>query len=519
MGARCSALRIVVVLFAAAFLAMTGISAQIPGQNINIVSKDPHLGKQNEPSLAMGTLNPCHVLGGGNDYRTVHLAGLPDDKEVGDAWAGVYQSVDCGQTWLAGLMPGYPQDKSAEGLASPASGFGAAADATVRAGFAGYYAYSYIVFNRGTNLGRLLLSRFIDPNNIQVNVGSITAPDPVQVPIEAWPIQYIGPTLTVDGTSGQFLDKPHMMLSPGTGTCTIPYKEPDPANPGQFVTKTRTIPATVVHLVWTTFLNNSPQPDGKVITRVNYNRSSDCGASLDGPTKKLSETYAVNQGASVAFNHLNGHIYVAWRNFTPDFVTSQVLFSKSTDGGKQFSAPTPIPSLAGLSFFDQNTSTNPPRFRTIAYPTTAFDHNGTFYLAMSVRQNNLPQRSARIVYTTTTDGTTWTMPRVMAPSFAPGNPSQISPEHQIMPAMTYGAGKLQVVWYDFIDDASQVFTTDVNDGHIYAGAPPRIRHTIDVRGAQRAVRPGRQPDLQHLRRPAAAGAAGTENLAVPARDE
>jgi hypothetical protein len=134
-----------------------GLAAQIPGRNVNIVSKDPYLQKQNEPSGAVGTLNPCHLLFGGNDYRTVNVPGLPGDngdKEVGDAWVGVYESTDCGQTWLAGLMPGYPQDTSPEGTASPAHGFAAAADPTVKAGLAGFYAYSHIVFNRGSNLDR-----------------------------------------------------------------------------------------------------------------------------------------------------------------------------------------------------------------------------------------------------------------------------------------------------------------------------------------------------------------------------
>jgi len=467
-----------------------GLAAQIPGQNVNIVSKDPYLQKQNEPSGAVGTLNPCHLLFGGNDYRTVNIPGDLGDKEVGDAWVGVYESTDCGQTWLAGLMPGYPQDTSPEGTASPAHGFAAAADPTVKAGLAGFYAYSHIVFNRGSNLGQLLLARFIDPNNAQVSAANVTSGDPLQVPIGKWPIQYVGPTLLVDGTSGQFLDKPHMTVSPGVGTCDLPYREPDPAAPGGFVTKTRTIPATVVHLVWTTFLNNAT--DGKTMTRVNYNRSSNCGSSLDGPTKKLSETYKVNQGASVAVSPTNPNIiFVAWRSFDLDtsnnqsFLNSQVLFAKSSDGGKSFTAPTPVPNLSPAPsnppsniFFDQNTSTDPPRFRTIAYATTTFDHTGKYYLAIAVRSANA-QRSARIMYTTTLDGVTWTDLVPVADS--------AGPEHQIMPALTYASGKLQAIWYDFVDDASQVFKQDIHDGHVYDPTLPagqHVRHTVDVRGAQ-----------------------------------
>jgi len=75
-----------------------------------------------EPSLALSSRNPCHLLAGANDYRAVNLqfpAGAAADQEVGDAWLGWYESTDCGATWYSTLVPGYRQDTSAEGLASP----------------------------------------------------------------------------------------------------------------------------------------------------------------------------------------------------------------------------------------------------------------------------------------------------------------------------------------------------------------------------------------------------------------
>ena len=91
-------------------------SAQIPGPNVNMVTGkvfpggDPWLQKQNEPSGAVSTRNPCRLLAGANDYRAVNLPGLPGDKEIGDAWVGWYTSINCGQTWYSTLVPGFPQD-------------------------------------------------------------------------------------------------------------------------------------------------------------------------------------------------------------------------------------------------------------------------------------------------------------------------------------------------------------------------------------------------------------------------
>lgn len=79
--------------------------AQRPGPNINMVSGmtlpdgDPFLQRQNEPSIAVSTRNPCHLLAGANDYRTVDLPGLPADMENGDARLGLFKSFDCGKTW------------------------------------------------------------------------------------------------------------------------------------------------------------------------------------------------------------------------------------------------------------------------------------------------------------------------------------------------------------------------------------------------------------------------------------
>src|SRR5687768_7727548 len=110
------------------------LAAQLPSRNVNMVSGltlpdgDPFVQRQNEPSIAASTRDPLHVLAGANDYRTVDLPGLANANEVGDAWMGLFKSTNGGATWKSSLVPGYPQDTSPEGLASPLKAYSAAAD-------------------------------------------------------------------------------------------------------------------------------------------------------------------------------------------------------------------------------------------------------------------------------------------------------------------------------------------------------------------------------------------------------
>jgi hypothetical protein len=191
--------RIALALVAATALGSALIHAQIPGRNVNMVSGtklidgDPFLQRQNEPSVAASTRNPLHLLAGANDYRTVDLPGLPNSEETGDAWLGLFKSVDGGQRWTSTLIPGYPQDPLRND--SPLKLYGAAADPVVRAGTNGFIYYAGLAFNRGTNAASaVFVSRFIDDNNRE----------------RRDPFSFIGTSIVSSdtGVTGRFLDKP-----------------------------------------------------------------------------------------------------------------------------------------------------------------------------------------------------------------------------------------------------------------------------------------------------------------------
>ena len=78
---------------------------------------------QNEPTVAVNPHNPQVVAAGANDYCAQIVNG--------EVWAGYYRSVDGGSSWQNSLVPGYPDDTSAAGVASPTRGTcGAAGDPT-----------------------------------------------------------------------------------------------------------------------------------------------------------------------------------------------------------------------------------------------------------------------------------------------------------------------------------------------------------------------------------------------------
>ena len=498
------------------------VQGQTPGPSVNMVSGtgwtngDPFLQRQNEPSLAVSTRNTLHLFGGANDYRSVDIAGLAGQSERADAWLGVFKSFDGGQTWQSTLLPGFPLDSSPAGIASPLHGFQAAADPTVRAGTNGLFYYSGIAFNRGTNApGVVFVARFIDNDNKENGDathtnGSLTNLAPTD------PIQYVSTVIVDSGNSGQFLDKPWIAtdVPRGTATCSVPFTKPDGSQ------GTQTVPAGQVYLAYTSFNGNLQD------TKIMLSSSQDCGATWSKPVK-LSESNSVNQGTIIVVdpssaNNAAATIYVAWRRFATSSQPDALMIAKSTDGGNTFgkaiqavafpaTCSTTSPPPAGC-LFDQGTTA--ASFRTSAFPALTVDDTDRVYLAWSQRQAS---GDARIMMQVSADGLNWSS----APTIVDkgpvlddnGNPfSNLSGHgHQLMPSLTFTAGKLSLAYFDFREDHTLGFFTENPDLSSYTetrqfqgelvsnpssslvfnpfvsdAAPPLTtrRHTIDVQGAQ-----------------------------------
>jgi parallel beta-helix repeat protein len=460
----------VAVVFTVCLAATT--FAQIPGQNVNMVAGtewpggDPFLQRQNEPSMAVSSRNPLHLLAGANDYRTVDLPGLPNGGVTGDAWLGLFKSTNGGGRWTSTLLPGYPQDSSPDGMASPLKGLHAGADAVVRPGSHGLFYFGGLAFNRGDNQpSRIFLARYQDRNNKE----------------NGDPFVYQGTSIVAANKPGQFLDKPSFAVDvprTGSGSCNVDGV----ATPGG-----------AVYAAWSVFLSKD-HPHGRkdkddddegdesegstsqIRSRIMFSRSADCGRTWSG-AKILSDS-RTNQGSAIAIDPRNGHIYVAWRQFETWHWIHAIFVRKSTDGGRTFGPKIPI---WGFFPFDQGTSNT--SFRTNSYPTIAVDHTGRVYVAWSARayaaDHDPINGDARIVVSTSKEGLFWTFPRSV--DNFPGR------GHQFMPALTYAGGKLQLVYYDVREDVSGFFERFVDEFNILRlppGTPGKKRHTLDVRTAQ-----------------------------------
>src|SRR5580704_8182369 len=426
-------------------------AAQVAGQNVNMVSGtkwpngDPFLQRQNEPSMAVSTRNPMHILAGANDYRSVDLEQvLSGGAETGDAWLGLFKSFDGGFTWQSNLLPGCPYAVSQCTDSGALSGrFQAAADPVVRAGTNGMFFYAGLAFDRATSatsastVSSIFVARYNDLNNNE----------------QIDPITYIDTHIVASGNSTQFLDKPSMAVDiprAGAATCSFTANEPGLGANGGPLSVHQSFAAGNIYLAYTDFLaatkaNSTP-------THLMITHSTDCGVTWSTPIQINSGT-TTSQGSAIAVNPLTGAVYVAWRQFASTGFSDAIMVAQSTNAGKSFSAPVQISKFTP---FDQGTTGT--SFRTNAYPALTTDMFGFVYVAFSARGVS-SSGDARVVAAGSLDGTHWT-PAIMVDN--PSQNAQTNPSgrgHQIMPAMTFANGRLTLLYYDLrLDHYADFYT-------------------------------------------------------------
>jgi len=460
--------------------------AQVADQNVNMVSGtvwpygDPFLERQDEPSLAVSTRNPLHLLAGANDYRTVDLnleeaepgEGRLSNAPTGEPWVGQYMSVDGGAHWQSTLLPGYPQDTSTRGMNSPLHGFTTAADPVLASGTNGMFYYGGIAFNRNSSVGTVFVARFMDLNNKEN--GDISQ--------DSYPIRYINTVPVAYGTvtPSQFLDKPAIAVDipRGSTTCSFSVTQSD----GTVVQQK--IPAGNVYVAYADVITNA---NGSQTSTIYFSRSTNCGASWSAPIP-ISRSYVISQGATIQIDPETGIVYVAWRviHNTPQ-AKDGIAITASLNAGQSFFPAITVVSLSPFNantptapaFFDQNTTET--TFRTTAYPALAVGDSGItlipgpLYLAWSQRGIG-PNGEARIMMLAVPGNASITSSGFKPPTPFPldngavtndlgGTFPALTAGHQVMPSMIANQGKLMVLYYDLRQDHTiGEFTPSVMNG-------------------------------------------------------
>ncbi len=423
--------------------------AQIPGDPVNMVSGrgwpggDPFLQRQNEPSIAVSTANPEHLLAGANDYRSVDLA-LSVDGETGDAWLGVFKSFDGGQTWKSYLMPGYPHDPTSTsstlgdctppGATTPVP-CTSAADPVVRAGPDGMFYFSGITFVRGQNYGRVFVSRWLDRNSKENG-------DPIQ---GSDTVQFLDAQIIDMGTATAFADKPWIAVDvPRAGAQICPETGKPTGN---------------VYIAWARVYPTTPETGD-----IFFSQSADCGHHWTAPLQLNKNSSRVSQGAVIAIDPPTGDIYVAWRRFAyaPNKQTDGIVVVRSFHFGRKF---TPEKTIAPIYPFDQDPSTTV--FRSEALPTIAISvappPNQTkswVHVAWAARAT--PTGDGKIWMSTAPvkpppadddesddDVGNWTTPTpIDGGALTDAQGTTYARGHQLMPQLTFSQGRLMAVYYD-----------------------------------------------------------------------
>jgi hypothetical protein len=479
--------------------------AQVAGQNVNMVSGtswpggDPFLQRQNEPSMAVSTRNPMHLLAGSNDYRTVDLElALSEGEETGDSWLGLFKSFDGGLTWRSTLLPGCkyadPQCRDNGALFNQ---YDAGSDPVVRAGTNGMFYYAGLAFDRSTSstsassVSTIFVARFNDLNNNE----------------NADPITYIDTHIVKSGSSSQFLDKPALAVDiPRSGalTCSFTAQEPGVGPNGGALSVHQSFATGNVYMTYTDFLQGTK--DNATPTRLMFTRSTDCGVTWGTPVQ-LNTGTTTSQGSAIAVNALNGNVYVSWRQFKSTGISDAIMVAQSKDAGRTFSAPVQISTFTP---FDQGTTGT--SFRTNAYPSITTDMFGFVYVAFSAK-GLVSTGDARVVAAGSIDGTHWT-PAIMVDN--PSKNAQTNPSgrgHQIMPAITFANGRLTLLYYDLrLDHYQDNYTSSPNSPTGYTATltpegelpanPSKVftpfiddagltlrRHTLDMRVLQLGIFP------------------------------
>jgi BNR repeat-like domain len=414
--------------------AVVGPNTKVTDDNNNVdgglgnvtPSKDAQNRQSNETTVAISTVaSPVTGMVGdvvaeaANDYRMV--------PHTADTWMPIYLSFDGGATWFGSppfpngyntMVPGFPTDTSAAGLASPLLGLDGAGDPVIRFDRSGNLLVGGIAFNRDFDQGERPLDTVSFVARYAYTPGTPATASTTTSAGSPPHFTYQG-TSIVDrgaigfavpgrvGFAGNFTDKPWMEVD-----LNSPASSPCSGN---------------VYFADTNF--HGAHGSSPVV----LSRSSDGGVTWSAPRTISSggqQGASHNQGADIAVAP-NGTVYVAFEAFSQQGLDT-INLVKSTDCGSHWTQPVSVntidaPQAPGVAF-------RTPTFAFVATDTTNPDVVYVAYQSFSGDYDIYAQRS-------TDGGATF------------GSAVQVNDDpgarHQVFPTIEVSNHSLHVAWYDF----------------------------------------------------------------------
>jgi hypothetical protein len=393
----CGAAALALVLAGAVAAATAGTDVRVSTHDL--ITSDAYVSsvggpadvlQQNEPSI---TVHPTHanlVAVGMNDVRTLAVSN--------DAWQGLAVSNDGGATYSESLIPGYPGDTSAAGLASPIRGNAAASDPWL--GFDNFnnLFFAFIAFQRtppGQPLNTTANALAVAKYSVNPATGAVT---------------YAKTVVLERGTVGlgQQEDKEALAV------------DNSPSSPFN----------GSVYVCWARFTGSQNH-----LTVVYSHDHGETWATSQfvGPQNDINNM----QGCNLAVEP-DGDVYVGYRTFDNNSAVSNpndsaIFVARSADGGVTFANPVRV---ALFRDYRQNATRTPPVFRTFSVVSIAADANGVY---IGWQGRNGANGSDVFISRSRTNGASWDAPVI---------PNDLGTGHQLMPALAAAGGTLSVIWYD-----------------------------------------------------------------------
>jgi hypothetical protein len=258
--------------------------------------------QNNEPAVAVDPTDPTHVVASWNEYCTSDMNG---------GFLGLGFSTDSGETWVDSLTPGYPQDTSAEGQASPLFGSQNSGSDPL------------LAFNSDGDLYTAGIA-YSDarPQNSFIYVTTWAGTPAGGLPYDYQRTSLVGKGGTPPLVAGQFTDKPMMEIDRTGGQ--------DDGN---------------IYVCWSRFTGGAGR------TKIYFSRSTDGGASFSKEIGLSSDTDV--QGCDIAVE-ADGDVYVIWgnRDTASSHTREGVGFARSSNGGRTFSTEGEVGAFSRYFPFD-----------------------------------------------------------------------------------------------------------------------------------------------------------------------